>query len=381
MKLIFTVMTSMLLSVAAYAIDLDRYEIIDIPSKTFPSILSDKYYSDMDGETGEFINGRYHSLYTLSDSILMNIEGELAIGYYKGYPISESREYYICDIRNCNNEDSRIPVPEIGWYGAGGSPLVRTTIGMFSGYGNIMIPGRKSTDDESFTSVIINTSGDILNTLETPAGLSGSAGTTKYFMGTTRVTNEENFVFLSASNNEFIISYQQFDKEKNRLDTFSLVTNQDIALDIEYPNGLLPVSISDPRLEGGKKYYKVVLAKLDMDLNIEALIWGDVNLNNGKVKFKEELKSGSLTTPHTPQSGAAVTYMPIFHEDNTFTWWNYKLDFNKDNFGGVLDTNYIVSPEGEYMNTIYKKTSSGKIVVFEKGSGYKVLKPTDSICF
>ncbi|MGR6874611.1 hypothetical protein ACU6U9_20485 [Pseudomonas sp. HK3] len=81
-------------NVNALDLNFNGYEEIDVGTSK-PLILTDKYYTNSSGELYEIRNESIHLQYTLTDSSLISINGEEALGYMDDINNQEG-VYYKC---------------------------------------------------------------------------------------------------------------------------------------------------------------------------------------------------------------------------------------------------------------------------------------------
>ena len=355
---------------SANGLDLNNYLEVDTGNTSAPTLLTDKYYSNMLGETYQIINGELDILYDLDDSVLTHINNSIAMGYILDTNYSGGN-YFRCEIEKCNviSERSFINATDYFLYD---NASYRSNLNYNSGFDNSLVIGRNSSSSENFSVSVLDSDEQTLDSFIVKGNTSPYINTYQYLVSTTGITQEENFKLLSSSHGEYSVSFKQWNSDSQVLEDLSFQLNNGVDINTAYPNGLAPIAISNPVLDiNGLITYKVVLAQVidkNNDLSsISNLLWGEVTVSDGVAKFSSEIKSSSYSLGIS--YGALVSGAPIFNNNNSFTFNDQRIDFDAEQ-EFALSKNELIKDGKTMYGNIYKKSASGNIIAREISGNY-----------
>ncbi len=350
----------------AHGLDLNNYIEIDTGSSSKPALYSDRYYSNQSGQTYKVISGQLELMYDLEDSVLTHINNEKVMGYMTNTSYTGGN-YFLCNINDCNNIANRTFIDALDYFSHDYTPN-KSSLNMYSGYGNNLSIGRLSDNDE-YTIAVIDGNGQILDSFTT-AGWSMALSGTNFtsMVSTTGITQEENFKLLSASYGDYEVLFKQWNSSSSQFEDLPFLLSDNQNINSVYSNGIAPIAISNPSLNtSGEIVYKVVLGEIDSINAISHLLWGEVTIVNGSARFTSTIK----TAPYSMSihAGYLISGDPIFNSDNSFTFKDQKLDFYKPQESALTNNENSKSGREMYGN-IYRSLNSGSVIAREVGGNY-----------
>lgn len=353
----------------AQGINLDSYLEMNTGGVAQPTLLSDKYYSNTSGQTYEISNNQFELIYDLADSILININGTNVIGYVTDVNHAGGN-YFLCNIEDCNIPENRTYISGTDYFG-NETPYQRSSLNMFSGYGNNMVVGRDSNSATNFTISITNNNGVVLDSFTTTGSSFTYGGyTSRYLSSTTGITEEVDFKLITASYNDPTVTFKKWNTETEQLDNLPFLLSDGQDINGAYPTGIAPISISNPYVnENGVTTYKVVLATLASATSTNKLIWGDVKVEDSIASFESVVNTSNLDPNLSILFGSLVSSNPVFHSNNTFTFRDMILDFSKSQ-ELALTENVVEKENREMYANIYKASLSGNVIARELNGNY-----------
>jgi hypothetical protein len=353
----------------ANALDLNNYTERLPGDGLVPVIHKNGYFSTDSGKLYLDRGNRFDLVYDLGNERLLDTDGTFALGY----TASENGKFFVCHITECNDKRN---------YLAGhtsrtiGHTLQKNTT-VFSGHGEALVMSRSGNNKYYRASIINVSSGSELDYFNIRPHIVESVINDEiyYFVAsTTGITQEKNFKFLTADDGVFDVEMKVWDDELEQLNTLNIYTSNEDELNSVYPNGVVPIAISNPRIIGNDSVYKIVLGILnDNDsagVYFNEVIVGDIKVELGRAKFlgnpvsyvsEEAIFGSSLTTSY-----------PLFHKSGYFTFSKYIIDINNE-FGRVEKLNFKLNDRDFYPN-IYYSSDNEELSILERTSDNKGFK-------
>lgn len=364
------------IGVNANALDLNEYTERQSAGGYKPLIHESDYMFDgrLYSDTGVSFDLIYDL--TTGGERLIDTDGSFALGYSQ----AENGRFFLCQILECNIEEKRN-------YIAGhivkdrGHTIPRNT-NLFSKYGRALIYSRQNNNTFYTATVLDVSTGSHLASFKIKANAVQSviSDETFYYVGsTTGITNEQNFKLLTADDDIFKVVMLSWNESLKRLDGINLYLPDNTEINDAYPNGLVPIAISDPKVVNGKSTYTIALGTINEfdgeHAYFSEVIWGDVQIENAIARFIEEPVSSFSDARIFASS--LTTSSPIFHKSGYFTFGQSVIDMrSKSDVVEKLDLKW---GDRTFYPFISSVSDRGEISIRETtpgASGYKLFYPS-----
>ncbi len=365
--------------------DFSSYSELSTGSTSVPSILTDRYYSNFDGETYELVDNTLNLIYDLNDAVLVDINDEVAVGYTRENDYTLNAKYFLCDIKECNQQALRIYLDGYEYFKGDNSFSSLASQNMFSGHGQLFLATKSQELDDEYLLSIMNDEGETLDSFNEDLYSRNFFGQyTNTLTATTGVTEEKSFKLMSASYGTFTSTYgyhlklMEWNPDLNKLIEVPVetVTGEDI--NEVYYKGLAPIGLSNPWLnDSGEKVYTAVFSGMKDKHGSDSILWGDFSISDGSAKFLSALKT--TTFYYSFAFGGFSGSYPIFQNENTFTFNGSTLLLNETPADSLsLTSNVFLG--SSLKSTIYKMSKSGYFAVKDSLGVVNIYIPSAFSC-
>lgn len=346
------------IGVNANALDLNGYAEYENTNIGTPLVFKDGYYANSQGEVYKDLGSKLDLLYDLPDGSLIDLDGDIAIGYVS-VADHQGGHFYFCSVENCMDESSRTYIESHDYMVFDSLPSQNLS----SGFGEYVIKSRlEGTTD--YTVSVVNSDGEILDGFIVKPRSNTYYITSHVLTATTGITKERNFKLLTASHGEYLAKMKLWNSVNKNFEDLAIQTSNGSDINSVYQNGIAPIAIDGPNVDSfGNNSYRVVLASLssktDDNPTINSIVWGDVKVENGNAEFLEEVNEISM--PSTYLTSSLPSARPYFHTNDTFTFLAKTLDFTSNTIENTVNER----TDREFNAWIYMVSPKGKVVVYD----------------
>lgn len=388
MKKILILFLSYLILPSTYSFDLNSYIEIDTGSDSLPMVLTEKYYTNRLGEVYELTGTQMTLLYTLDQALIVDIEGESAVGYlsYPNYYEEEEKIFFLCEVSNCSDETKRTMLTGYGYFWGDRSFSTEATRNMFSGTGRLVLASKHQLAASEYKISVLDLDGAELDSFYEELFSRTSWGqTSRYLTATTGITKERDFKLLTASYGPLTYAYDVelhvWNESNGLLEIIPIELPDGRDINLAYHKGLAPIAIGDPELdEFGDKVYKVVFGGMEDKFGGKKVLWGKLKLEEGVAKLNDLLTEATYNFGMT--FGGFESSHAYFHDNGLFTLSNvpYSTDIMIDFSTGVLSEMSHSRGEVRYDSAIYERSDSGMLAIKETEGTIKLFQKSEDVC-